>query len=51
MGIYKVSIYDKEWRLVAEDYQRFDDRQQAELSAERDMDWLGAAHYEVTRIR
>lgn len=52
MQVYKIAIYDKHWRVLSVDYKRFEDRQQAELAAEKDRDWLDASgHYEVTRIR
>lgn len=49
--VYKISIYDKNWKLVHEDFCHCEDRQAAELKAEADADWLGAAHYEVNRLR
>lgn len=51
MGVYMISIYDKDWKLINCDYQRFEDRQQAELTAEADCDWLGGDHWEITKIR
>ena len=49
--MYQINIYDNNWKLISQDYKRFDDRQQAELRAEADCDWLGGAHFEVRRIR
>lgn len=51
MRVYKISIYDQNWKLINEDFFRCEDRQAAELKAEADADWLGASHYEVTRLR
>ena len=51
MAVYKISVYDRAWRTICEDYKRCDDRQQAELAAESAADWLGAEHWEVTKIR
>lgn len=49
--MYQINIYDNNWKLISRDYKRFDDRQQAELRAEADCDWLGGSHFEVIRIR
>ena len=51
MGVWAITIYDDSWRCISKDYKRFSDRQQAELKAESDCDWLGGAHWEVDRIR
>ena len=51
MGVYKIAVYDRNWHCLSVDYKRFDDRQQAELAAEQDCDWLGGEHFKVTRIR
>lgn len=51
MGVYKIAVYDINWKAICIDYKRFDDRQQAELAAEADCDWLGGKYWEVTRIR
>lgn len=52
MQVYKIEIFDKNWKTISVDYKRFTDRQQAELRAEKDRDWLDAnGHYEITRIR
>lgn len=51
MGVYKIAVYDKNWLPLHRDFARFDDRQQAELAAERSCDELGGAHFEVTKIR
>ena len=50
MEVYKISVYDKAWRTICEDYGRCDDLQQAEIAAKKAADWLGAEHWEVTRI-
>lgn len=51
MRVYQISLFDANWRTINVDYMTCEDRQAAEWKAERDADWLGAAHYEVTRIR
>ena len=51
MAIWQINVYDKNWHLINRDYKRFSDRQQAELTAESDCDWLGGAHWEVIKIR
>lgn len=51
MRVYQISVYDKNWRTLSVDYFYCEDRQAAELKAERDADWLGAPHWEITRIR
>ena len=49
--VYEITVYDRNWKLIHKDYHRFDDRQQAELRAEADSDWLGGSHYEVRIVR
>ncbi len=51
MGIFKISVYDRNWRLIHVDFHQFSDWEQANLRAEADCDWLGGAHYEAIRIR
>lgn len=51
MAVYQINVFDKNWRIINTDYKRFDDRQQAELAAERDRDWLGGMYYEAVKIR
>lgn len=52
MGVYKIAVYTKDWKVLSVDYVRCEDRQAAELRAERDRDWLDPnGRYEVTRIR
>ena len=49
--MYEISIYDKNFKLISQDYKRFDDRQQAELRAEKYCDWLGGKYWEVIKVR
>lgn len=51
MRVYLISIYDNNWNLVSRDFSYCEDRQQAELKAEKDADWLGCEHWEIQRVR
>ncbi len=51
MGFYEIVIFDQHWYCISKDFKRFDDRQQAELKAEADCDWLGGSHWDVRKIR
>ena len=51
MGVWEIKVYDRNWGLLNMDYKRLDDRQQAELEAERDCDFLGGAHWAIRKIR
>lgn len=51
MGVYKISVYDHNWKCLSVDYKRFDDRQQAEIAAEQACDWISGAHWEIAKIR
>lgn len=51
MAVWKIEVFDGNWKSLSVDYKRFDDRQQAEIQAEEDCGWLGGAHWEVTKIR
>lgn len=49
--VWKIEVFDKNWKCINLDFKYCSDRQQAELFAESDCDWIGGAHFEVTRIR
>lgn len=51
MRVYMIDIFDENFNLVCKDFFKCEDRQAAELKAERDADWLGCKKWEVTRIR
>lgn len=51
MSIYEIAIYDEEGNCLSKDYKHFTDRQQTELAAEADCDWLGGDHWEIQKIR
>ena len=50
-GVYEITVFDENWRLISKDYKRFEDRQQAEITAEADATWLGCDRYEIRKIR
>ena len=49
--VWKIEVFDRNWKSINLDFKYCSDRQQAELFAEKDCDWLGGEHWEVTRIR
>lgn len=51
MGVWEVTVYDRNWKIINQDYKECSDGQQAELKAEADCDWLGGAHWKVRKIR
>lgn len=51
MRVYKIDIFDNDWKLVNSDFFRCEDRQAAEIEAEATAAWLGCEKWEITRIR
>lgn len=51
MEVYKIDVFDNDWKLISSDFFRCKDRQAAETRAKADATWLGCEKWEITRIR
>lgn len=51
MRVYKISVYNRYWRLLHEDYMYLEDNQAAEIAAQDMEADYSATFYEWERVR